>query len=72
MKRDVEIDFFPVGSLVCTPTGRIGRIQKSRGTESKHDHFVRLVVWFGPGPRDSVVLQPHLLQPFFFIHEYLK
>jgi len=69
MKRDVEIDLYPAGTLVQTPTGRVGRIQKSRGARSKHDHFLRVVIWFGPRPRDTVVLQPHLLKPFSFIPE---
>jgi hypothetical protein len=63
VKRDVDIDRFPIGCLVRTPSGRIGEVVKHRGTESKHDHFLRLVVHFGGGPRDSVVLQPTLLQP---------
>lgn len=61
-RRDVDIDQFPIGTLVRTPSGRIGTVVKHRGAESKHDHFLRLVVHFGGGPRDSVVLQPQLLQ----------
>lgn len=61
--RDVDLDQFPIGTLVRTPSGRVGKVIKHRGAESKHDHFLRLVVHFGGGPRDSVVLQPRLLVP---------
>ena len=63
MTRDADIDQFPIGTVVKTPSGRVGVVVKHRGAESKHDHFLRLVVHFGGGPRDSVVLQPTLLQP---------
>ena len=62
-RRDADIDQFPIGTVVRTPSGRVGVVVKHRGAESRHDHFLRLVVHFGGGPRDSVVLQPTLLQP---------
>lgn len=67
MTRDQDIETFPAGTLVRTPTGRIGIVKKSRGHESRFDHFQRIVVDFGGGPRDNVVLQPHLLTRFEFI-----
>lgn len=57
----LDIDDLPPGTWVKTPAGRIGSVIKARGAESKHDHFQRVVVYFGGGPRDTVVLQPHLL-----------
>ncbi|HSV73519.1 MAG TPA: hypothetical protein VLH79_07150 [Chthonomonadales bacterium] len=36
--------------------------EKTRGHESRRDHFPRLVVRIGPRPRDTVILQPALLQ----------
>lgn len=59
--RDLDIEDFPPGTWVKTPAGKIGSVIKCRGAESKHDHFQRVVVYFGGGPRDTVVLQPHLL-----------
>lgn len=60
--RRTSIDDFPLGALVRTPTGRIGTVVKQRGIQSKFDNYERLVVSFGGGPRDNVVLQPHLLE----------
>lgn len=62
MKRDQDLEEFPIGTWVETPTGRRGQVVKTRGSESKFDHFERIVVYFGGGPRDTVVLQPHLLK----------
>lgn len=62
MKRMWDMEDFPVGTVVRTPTGRVGTVVKHRGAESKHDHFQRVVVFFGPRQRDSVALQPHLLE----------
>lgn len=62
MTRDRDIDEFPPGTRVRTPTGRIGVVEKTRGHESRRDHFPRLVVRIGPRPRDTVILQPALLQ----------
>lgn len=62
MKRDVDIDRFPVGTRVLTPTGRIGTVTKHRGAESKQDYFQRVTVQLDNGTRhDLVTLQPHLL-----------
>ena len=60
-RRRVEVDYFPEGCQVITPTGRVGTVIKSRMLESKRDSFVRLEVRFSADPRDSVALQPHLL-----------
>lgn len=70
--RDQDVETFPPGTLVRTPTGRIGIVKKSRGHESRFDHFQRIVVDFGGGPRDNVVLQPHLLERFEFIKRKSK
>jgi hypothetical protein len=62
MKRMLDMDDFPVGTRVMTPTGRIGTVTKHRGAESKLDHFQRLTVRLDNGNRhDLVTLQPHLL-----------
>lgn len=62
MKRDVDIDRFPVGTRVLTPTGRVGTVIKHKGAESKFDHFLRVTVQIDNGTRhDLVTLQPHLL-----------
>lgn len=56
-----DIEDFPPGTRVRTPTGRIGVVEKVRGRQSKRDHFERLVIRLGPKPRDTIALQPHLL-----------
>lgn len=62
MKSDnPEIDDFPPGTVVKTPTGRVGVVIKARGSESKFDHFERIAVKLS-SVRDTVVLQPHLLE----------
>lgn len=62
MKRMLDMDDFPVGTRVKTPTGRIGTVIKHRGAESKLDHFQRLTVQLDEGGRHALVtLQPHLL-----------
>jgi hypothetical protein len=61
MKTMLDIEDFPLGTWVRTPCGKIGKVIKSRGAESKFDCFQRIVVYFGGGARDTVVLQPHLL-----------
>lgn len=60
--RDCDLELFPPGSLVVTPTGRVGWVERYRGEHSKRDHFVRVVVRFSDAPRDTVVLQPRLLR----------
>lgn len=57
--RDVDVEQFPVGCRVATPTGRVGVVVKHRGYESKLDFFMRVTVRLGE--RDLVTLQPHLL-----------
>lgn len=60
--RDIEIDRFPLGARVRTPSGRTGTVIKHKGAESKRDHFMRVTVQMDGGSRhDLVTLQPHLL-----------
>ena len=61
--RVLDLDDLPPGTLVRTPSGRIGVVIKHQGAASKRDHFQRVVLHFGGGPRDSVMLQPHMLEP---------
>jgi hypothetical protein len=61
VKRMLDIDDLPPGTWVRTPCGKVGTVIKSRGAESRLDYFQRVVVYFGGGARDTVVLQPHLL-----------
>lgn len=63
MAQLYDLDDFPPGSLARTPSGRIGIVLKHRGAASKHDHFQRIQLHFGRGPHDSVMLQPHMLEP---------
>lgn len=60
MKRMLDMEDFPIGTKVMTPSGRIGTVVKHHMT-SKIDCFQRISVQFGKNPRDGVVLQPHLL-----------
>lgn len=62
VKRMLDIDDLPPGTWVRTPSGKVGSVLKCRGAESRYDHFQRVVVYFGGGARDTVVLQPHLLE----------
>lgn len=61
MKVVLDMDDFPIGTRVKTPSGRIGVVFKHHKT-SKFDCFQRVSVRFGKNPRDGVVLQPHLLE----------
>ena len=60
MKRMLDLEDFPIGSRVMTPSGRIGIVVKHHAT-SKIDLFQRISVQFGKNPRDGVVLQPQFL-----------
>lgn len=60
MNKDAEIEDFPLGCVVRTPTGSIGVVVKHRYA-SKIDHFARVDVQFSNNPRDGVVLQPKYL-----------
>ncbi len=65
MNRMLDMEDFPVGTRVMTPTGRVGTVIKHRGAESKLDHFQRLTVRLdGGGRHDLVTLQPHLLTKY--------
>ena len=62
MRRDLDVEDFPVGTRVMTPTGRVGTVIKHRCAESKLDHFLRVTVLLDEGGRhDLVTLRPHLL-----------
>jgi hypothetical protein len=62
MSQMLDLDDFPIGTLARTPSGRIGIVIKHQGAESKRDHFQRVVLRFNADPRDSVQLQPHMLE----------
>jgi len=62
MTRDREPDHFPPGAWVVTPSGAIGQVESVRGMQSRRDYFMRVVVRFGPKPRDTVILQAKLLR----------
>lgn len=61
VKVRLDMEDFPIGSWVKTPSGRIGRVLKHRGAQSRHDLFQRVIVGFFEPIGDSVALQPHLL-----------
>lgn len=55
-----DVDDFPVGSYVMTPTGRTGVVMAHKGYESRRDPFMRLLIKLdGGGRQDMVQLQPH-------------
>jgi hypothetical protein len=66
----LEIDDVPIGTRVKTPTGRVGTVIKHKGDkhfyrhlQRNHDLFPRALILFdGGNPRDTVTLQPHLLE----------
>jgi hypothetical protein len=58
-----EIEDFPIGATVLTPSGRRAIVKKALTGASKFDHFSRLVCQYeGGGPKDLVTLQPHQLR----------
>ncbi|OIM98662.1 hypothetical protein A9235_07265 [Polynucleobacter sp. MWH-Tro8-2-5-gr] len=56
-----DMEDFPIGSIVRTPSGRIGTVVKHRGAQSRFDLFQRIIIEFEDPIGDSVALQPHLL-----------
>ena len=44
-----------------TPSGRIGKMVKYRGTQSRHDLFQRIIIKFDETIGDSVALQKNRL-----------
>jgi hypothetical protein len=58
----LDMEDFPIGSKVKTPSGRVGTVVKHRGAQSRHDLFQRIIIEFDEQIGDSVVLQPHLLK----------
>ena len=56
-----DMEDFPIGCIVKTPSGRVGTVVKHRGAQSRHDLFQRIIIEFEDPIGDSVALQPHLL-----------
>ena len=56
-----DMEDFPIGAIVRTPSGRIGTVVKHRGAQSRFDLFQRIIIEFEDPIGDSVALQPHLL-----------
>jgi len=59
-----DVDDFPIGTRVFTPTGRPGVVIAHKGAHSRWDAHERCVVRHldgGGRDRDTVTLQPHLL-----------
>ena len=56
-----DMEDFPIGAIVKTPSGRIGTVVKHRGAQSRFDLFQRIIIEFEDPIGDSVALQPHLL-----------
>ena len=62
-RRDKDLDEFPIGSRVITPSGRAGTVIRHKGYESKRDSFLRIIVRYdGRDRRALVTLQPRLLR----------
>jgi len=57
----LDMEDIPIGSIVKTPSGRVGTVVKHRGAQSRYDLFQRIIVEFDEPYGDSVALQPHLL-----------
>lgn len=57
----LDMEDFPIGSVVKTPSGRIGTVIKHRGAQSRHDLFQRIIIEFDEPYGDTVALQPYLL-----------
>ncbi|WP_417276122.1 hypothetical protein [Castellaniella sp.] len=65
-RRLRDVDEFPIGIWVKTPTGRLGVVVAHKGAESKEDAHERCTVRYHRGggeDRDTVTLLPHLLKP---------
>jgi hypothetical protein len=58
----LDMEDFPIGSRVKTPSGRVGTVVKHRGAQSRHDLFQRIIIEFDEPIGDSVALQPYLLK----------
>lgn len=64
-RRLRDVDEFPIGVLVKTPTGRLGVVVAHKGAESRDDRHERCTVRYhrgGGGDRDTVTLLPSLLK----------
>lgn len=63
MRTMQELEDFPIGAAVLTPSGRRARVVKHLSGASKRDAFTRLICRYeGGGPKDLVTLQPHQLR----------
>lgn len=61
--RNRDVEDFPVGSVVVTPTGKTGVVVAHKGYESRQDPFMRVMVRLDGGDRQDIVqLQPHYLR----------
>ncbi|MBC42825.1 MAG: hypothetical protein CML19_11425 [Pusillimonas sp.] len=61
--RDRDVEDFPIGSVVVTPTGKTGVVVAHKGYESKFDPFMRVMIKLDGGDRQDVVqLQPKYLR----------
>lgn len=61
-----DVDEFPIGVWVKTPTGRLGVVVAHKGAESRDDRHERCTIRYhcgGGEDRDTVTLLPHLLKP---------
>ena len=62
-RRDVDMDEFPIGCRVITPSGRAGTVIRHKGYESKRDSFLRVIVRYdGRDRRALVTLQTKMLR----------
>lgn len=65
MIRPKDVEDFPVGSVVVTPTGRTGVVIAHKGYESRRDPFMRVMIKLdGGGRQDIVQLQPQFLKHY--------
>lgn len=61
--RNRDVDDFPPGSVVVTPTGKTGVVIAHKGYESRQDPFMRVMIKLDGGDRQDIVqLQPHYLR----------
>ncbi|MBC2768572.1 hypothetical protein [Pusillimonas minor] len=61
--QDRDVEDFPIGSVVVTPTGKTGVVVAHKGYESKFDPFMRVMIKLDGGDRQDVVqLQPKYLR----------
>jgi len=64
MQRLRDVDEFPIGTRVLTPTGRSGVVIAHKGATSRQDNHERCLIRYTDGggrDRGTVQLLPHLL-----------